>query len=135
MDVYNGDWINEVGTRQGWPAEYLRKNRETTEVQRQAFAAAVKAGAKMTFGTDAGVYKYGLGARQFAYMVRYGMSPMQAIQAATSEAAKALGKEGLVGAVSPGAFGDLIAVKGNPLSDIRTLEHVEGVIKEGRIVQ
>ena len=97
MDIYNGDWINDVGVKQGWPAEYLRKNIETTDVQRRGFAAAVKAGAKMTFGTDAGVYLYGLGARQFAYMVRYGMTPMQAIQSATSEAARALGMEGQVG--------------------------------------
>lgn len=79
MDIYNGDWISDVGVKQGWPAEYLRKNIETTEVQRRGFAAAAKAGAKLTFGTDAGVYMYGLGARQFAYMVRYGMTPMQAI--------------------------------------------------------
>jgi imidazolonepropionase-like amidohydrolase len=135
MDIYNGDWINEVGTKQGWPAEYLRKNIETTDVQRRGFAAAVKAGAKMTFGTDAGVYPYGLGARQFAYMVRYGMTPMQAIQAATTEASKALGKEGQVGSLAPGAYGDLVAVDGDPLADIRTLQHVEGVIKEGRLVR
>jgi imidazolonepropionase-like amidohydrolase len=134
MDIYNGDWINDVGVKQHWPAEYLRKNIETTDVQRRGFAAAVKAGAKMTFGTDAGVYMYGLGARQFAYMVRYGMSPMQAIRSATSEAAKALGKEGQVGSLAPGAYGDLIAVNGDPLTDIRTLEHVDGVIKEGRLV-
>jgi imidazolonepropionase-like amidohydrolase len=89
----------------------------------------------MTFGTDAGVYMYGLGARQFAYMVRYGMTPMQAIQSATSEAAKALGKEGQVGSLAPGAFGDLVAVSGDPLGDIRTLEHVDGVIKEGAVIQ
>ena len=135
MDIYNGDYINEVGTKQGWPAEYLRKNIETTDVQRRGFAAAVKAGAKMTFGTDAGVYTYGLGARQFAYMVRFGMTPLQAIQSATTEAARALGKEGQVGALTPGAWGDLIAVRGDPLADVRTLEHVEGVIKEGRIVR
>jgi imidazolonepropionase-like amidohydrolase len=135
MDIYNGDWINEVGTKEGWPAEYLRKNIETTDVQRRGFAAAVKAGAKMTFGTDAGVYPYGLGARQFAYMVRYGMTPMQAIQSATIEAAKALGKAGQVGSLAPGAYGDLIAVKGDPLADIRTLEEVDGVIKEGKLVR
>jgi imidazolonepropionase-like amidohydrolase len=135
MDIYNGDWINDVGVKQHWPAEYLRKNIETTEVQRRGFAAAVKAGAKLTFGTDAGVYLYGLGARQFAYMVRYGMTPMQAIQAATSEAARALGKEGQVGSVAPGAYGDLVAVRGDPLRDIRTLEQVEAVIKEGRLVR
>ena len=134
MDIYNGDWINDVGVKQGWPAEYLRKNIETTDVQRRGFAAAVKAGAKLTFGTDAGVYMYGLGARQFAYMVRYGMTPMQAIQSATSEAARALGKDGQVGSLAPGAFGDLVAVKGDPLVDIRVLEHVDGVIKEGRII-
>ena len=134
MDIYNGDWINDVGVKQGWPAEYLRKNVETTDVQRQGFAAAVKAGAKMTFGTDAGVYMYGLGARQFAYMVRYGMTPMQAIQSATSEAARALRMEGKVGTVATGAFGDLIAIKGDPLTDIRVLEHVDAVMKEGKVV-
>ena len=135
MDIYNGDWINEVGTKQGWPAEYLRKNIETTDVQRRGFAAAVRAGAKMTFGTDAGVYPYGLGARQFAYMVRYGMTPLQAIQSATSEAAKALRMDGKVGTLAPGAYGDLVAVKGDPLSDVRVLEHVDGVVKEGRLVR
>jgi len=135
MDIYNGDWIEEVGTREGWPAEYLRKNRETTDVQRRGFTAAVKAGAKMTFGTDAAVYPYGLGGRQFTYMVRYGMTPVQAIQSATTEAAKALGKEGQVGTLAAGAYGDLVAVKGEPLSDIRTLEHVQAVMKEGRLVR
>ena len=90
MDIFNGDWIEEVGTKEGWPAEYLRKNRETTDIQRRGFAAAVKAGARLTFGSDAGVYPHGIGGRQFAYMVRFGMTPMQAIQSATSEAAKAL---------------------------------------------
>jgi len=135
MDIYNGDWIEEVGTKQGWPAEYLRKNRETTDVQRRGFAAAVKAGAKLTFGTDAAVYPYGLGGRQFAYMVRYGMSPMQAIQAATSEAARALRMEGQVGSVAPGAYGDLIAVSGNPTTDIRVLERVDGVLKGGKLAR
>ena len=135
MDIYNGDWIGEVGTKQGWPAEYLRKNRETTDIQRQGFAAAVKAGAKLTFGTDAAVYPYGLGGRQFSYMVRYGMSPMQAIQAATTEAARALGKEGEVGTLRPGAWGDLIAVSSDPLADIRALEKVGAVIKAGDLVR
>ena len=134
MDIYNGDYINDVGTKQGWPAEYLRKNIETTDVQRRGFAAAVKAGAKMTFGTDAGVYPYGLGARQFAYMVRYGMTPMQAIQSATSEAARALGKAD-VGSIAPGAWGDLVAVRGDPLKDVAALEHVDGVIKAGTLVR
>jgi imidazolonepropionase-like amidohydrolase len=135
MDIYNGDYINEVGTRQHWRAEYIRKNIETTDVQRRGFAAAVKAGAKMTFGTDAGVYPYGTGAKQFAYMVRYGMTPMQAIQAATTEASRALRMEGQVGTIAPRANGDLIAVKGDPLTDIRVLEQVEGVIKEGHLIR
>ena len=134
MDIYNGDWIEEFGTKEGWPAEYLRKNRETTDIQRRGFAAAVKAGAKMTFGTDAGVYPYGLGGRQFAYMVRYGMTPMQAIQSATSEAARALGKSD-VGSLAPGAWGDLVAVHGDPLKDVSALEHVDGVIKAGKLVR
>ena len=135
MDIYNGDWIEEVGTKEGWPAEYLRKNRETTDVQRQGFAAAVKAGAKLTFGTDAAVYPSGLGARQFAYMVRYGMTPMQASRSATTEAAKAMRWEGQVGTLRPGAWGDLIAVRADPLADVRALEHVEAVIKGGELVR
>ena len=91
MDIYNGDYINDVGVRDGWPADYLRKNRETTDEQREGFRKAVRAGVKMTFGTDAGVYPHGLNARQFKYMVRYGMTPLQAIQAATLNAAALLG--------------------------------------------
>ena len=135
MDIYNGDWIEEVGTREGWPAEYLRKNRETTDIQRRGFAAAVKAGAKLAFGTDIGVFPYALGARQFAYMVRFGMTPMQAIQSATSEAARALGKDGQVGSLAAGAHGDLVAVRGDPLSDVRALEQVAGVIKDGKVAR
>lgn len=135
MDIYNGEWFREVGTKEGWPAEYLRKGEETTEVQRRGFAAAVKAGAKMTFGTDAAVYPYGLGGRQFAYMVRYGMTPMQAIRSATVEAARALGKEGELGTLRTGAWADLIAVKGDPLSDVRSLEAVSAVVKGGILVR
>ncbi len=135
MDVFNGDWIEEFGTKEGWPAEYLRKNRETTDIQRRGFAAAVKAGARISFGTDAGVYPYGLGGRQFAYMVRHGMTPMQAIQSATSEAAQALGKAGDVGSIRPGAWGDLVAVAGDPLKDVTELEHIDGVIKAGKLIR
>ena len=135
MDIFNGDWIEEVGTKEGWPAEYLRKNRETTDIQRRGFAAAARAGAKLTFGSDAGVYPHGLGGRQFAYMVRYGLTPMQALQAATSEAAQALDMAGKVGSLAPGAWGDLVAVDGDPLKDIRALERVGGVIKSGREVR
>lgn len=135
MDIYNGDWIEEVGTKEGWPAEYLRKNRETTDVQRRGFTAAVKAGAKLTYGTDAAVYPYQFAGRQFAYMVRYGMTPLQAIRSATVEAARALRMDGQVGTLVPGAYGDLIAVKGDPLSDVRVFERVEAVVKEGKAVR
>lgn len=134
MDIYNGDWIEEFGTREGWPAEYLRKNRETTDAQREGFRKAVAAGAKLGFGTDAAVYPYGLGARQFAYMVRYGMSPAQAIRAATAESAAALGMEREIGQVAPGFSADLIAVEGDPLADVTVLERVVAVVKAGRPV-
>lgn len=131
MDIYNGDWIEEVGTREKWPAEYLRKNRETTDVQRQGFAKAVKMGVKIGYGTDSGVYPHGLNARQFAYMVRYGMTPLQAIQAATTSAAALIMRDKDVGSLSPGHYADMIAVEGDPLEDVRTLERVSGVIKGG----
>ena len=135
VDIYNGDYIDTEGRRLGWPAEYLRKNLETTEAQRQGFAAAVKAGVRIAFGTDAGVYPHGQNALQFAYMVRYGMTPMQAIQSATSVAAELLRWDRDVGALAPGRFADMVAVKGDPLSDIRVLEHVAVVMKGGAIVR
>ena len=135
MDIYNGDYIDDVGTKEGWPDEYLRKNRETTDVQREGFTKAVKMGVKIGFGTDSGVYPHGLNAKQFAYMVRYGMTPMQAIQSATIEAARLMGKESEVGSIAAGHFADLIAVKGDPLTDIRVLEKVEAVMKDGKIIR
>ena len=134
MDIYDGDWIEAEGTRQAWPAEYLRKNRETTDAQRQGFAKAVKAGARLSYGTDSGVYPHGRNARQFAYMVRFGMTPMQAIQSATTVAAAALGKGGDVGSLAPGHFADMIAVRGDPLTDVSVLENVVAVIKGGKPV-
>ncbi|HEY6817180.1 MAG TPA: amidohydrolase family protein [Croceibacterium sp.] len=131
MDVFNGDWIDEVGAREGWPEEYLRKNRETTEMQREGFARAVRMGVRIGFGTDAGVYPHGLNARQFGYMVRYGMTPLQAIRSATVEAAALLGHEAEIGALRTGMFADMVAVAGDPLADVRVLESVAGVIKGG----
>lgn len=131
MDIFNGDYIDEVGTAEGWPEEYLRKNRETTEIQREGFAKAVRMGVKLGFGTDSGVYPHGMNARQFAYMVRFGMTPLQAIRSATVEAATLLGVEDEIGALRPGAFADMIAVEGDPLIDVRALENVAGVIKGG----
>lgn len=135
MDVYNGDYIDAVGTKEGWPAEYLRKNRETTDIQREMFKQAVAMGVPLAFGTDSGVYPHGLNARQFAYMVRLGMTPMQAIQSATRDAAKVMQREQDIGAIAVGRFGDMIAVKGDPLTDIRLLEQVSGVIKGGVLVR
>jgi imidazolonepropionase-like amidohydrolase len=135
MDVYNGDYINEIGPKEGWPEEHLRKNRETTDAQREGFRKAVKAGVKISFGTDAGVYPHGLNARQFKYMVRYGMTPMQAIQAATVVSAELLGWSADVGSIAPGRYADMIAVAADPLTDISALEHVDHVMKGGELVR
>ena len=135
MDIYNGDYIDDIGTKEGWPEEYLRKNRETTDVQRVGFMKAVKRGVKLAYGTDSGVYPHGQNAKQFAYMVRYGMTPMQAIQSATIRAAELLGKEKMLGAIAAGRFADLVAVKENPLANITALEHVALVMKDGKIVR
>jgi len=135
MDIYDGDYIADYGRAHHWPADMLRKNDETTQAQRDGFAKAVKAGVKLSFGTDAGVYPHGLNARQFKYMVRYGMSPMQAIQSATTVSADLLGWSKDVGALSPGHYADMIAVAGDPLADISVLEHVEHVMKGGDLVK
>jgi imidazolonepropionase-like amidohydrolase len=135
MDIYDGDYIEQIGSKQGWSASILRKNRETTDAQRAAFRNAVQAGVKLTFGTDAGVFPHGTNARQFAYMVRYGMTPMQAIQAATITAAELLGWQKDVGVVAAGRYADLVAVNGDALADITVLEHVAGVIKGGELVR
>lgn len=135
MDIYNGDFIADSGRKSGWPRDMLRKNDDTTEAQRQGFTQALKAGVRLTFGTDAGVYPHGLNARQFRYMVRYGMSPMQAIQSATTVSAEALGWSKDVGALSPGHWADMIAVATDPLADITALEHVDHVMKGGEVVK
>jgi imidazolonepropionase-like amidohydrolase len=135
MDIFNGDYIDEVGAKEGWPEEYLRKNRETTDIQRQGFEKAVKLGAKIAFGSDSGVYPHGINARQFAYMVRHGMTPMQAIQSATIQAARMLSREKDIGSIAEGRFADLIAVEGDPLADVRVLESVKHVMKGGQLVK
>jgi imidazolonepropionase-like amidohydrolase len=132
MDVYNGDYIDTVGRAQGWPEEFLRKNLETVEKQREVFTKAHRAGVPITFGTDAAVYPHGWNARQFAIMVEHGMTPMEAIRAATSVAAQYIGRED-VGAIEPGRYGDLVAVDGDPLADVTELEDVDVVIKGGLV--
>jgi imidazolonepropionase-like amidohydrolase len=135
MDVYNGDYIDTEGRRMSWPEEFLRKNLETTEVQRQAFTKAVRAGVPIVFGTDAAVYPHGLNARQFPIMVKRGMSEMQAIKSATEVAAHYMGWEADVGTLEPRKLGDLIAVRGNPLFDIRALQEVVAVVKGGLVLK
>ena len=131
MDVYNGDYIDTEGRKAHWPEEFLRKNVETTEIQRQAFTKAVAAGVPIVFATDAGVFPHGLNARQFPIMVARGMTPIQAIRSATTMASHYMGWAKDVGTIDEGKFGDVIAVKGDPLKDISVLQHVEVVVKGG----
>jgi imidazolonepropionase-like amidohydrolase len=131
-DIYNGDYIEEVGRRDGWSEEILRKNQETTDLQRSGFAKAVKAGVHIAFGTDSGVYPHGDNARQFAYMVRFGMTPLQAIRSATIDSARLLGHEKEIGSIAPGKFADMIAVGCDPLHDVECLRSIRGVIKAGK---
>jgi imidazolonepropionase-like amidohydrolase len=135
MDIYDDDYILAEGEKNGVFKESLEKERMIGLKQRQTFQAAVKAGVKMIFGTDAGVYPNGYNARQFVTMVKWGMTPMQAIQAATVNAAEALGRTGDVGAIAVGRYGDLIAVAGDPLADVARLQAVAFVMKGGDVVK
>ena len=134
MDIYNDDYILATGTANGTEQESLDKERMIGLKQRQTFQRAVKAGVKMIFGTDAGVYPHGDNAKQFAKMVQWGMTPLQAIQAATLSASQALGRND-VGVIEPGRYGDLVAVRGDPLRDVTLLEHVDAVVKGGELVK
>jgi imidazolonepropionase-like amidohydrolase len=133
MDIYDEECIQDAAKERKTPADFLEHDRDLGEIQRRNFTKAVRAGVKMSFGTDAGVCPHGINARQFAFMVKYGMTPMQAIQSATSNAADLLGKPNLLGSLQPGKYADIIAVSGNPLEDIRLLEDVKFVMKEGKI--
>ncbi len=130
MDIYDEECIQSAPDT---PADFLQHDRDLGEAQRSNFTKAVRAGVKMTFGTDAGVCPHGINARQFAFMVKYGMTPMQAIQSATVNAADLIGHPELFGSITAGKSADIIAVKGDPLADIRVLEHVAFVMKEGTI--
>lgn len=134
MDIYNTDYTQAEGARNGVLEDNLRKDRDIGEVQRENFRKALKAGVKMIYGTDAGVYPHGGNGKQFAVMVRYGATPLQAIQAATLTAAQALGRDKDVGQVAVGRYGDLIGVFGDPLADITTLEEPVFVMKGGAVV-
>ena len=130
MDIYDDECIQ---SNKSMPKDFLQHDAELGAAQRENFRKAVKAGVKMAFGTDAGVCAYGTSGKQFAFMVKYGMTPMQAIQAATSNAADLLGKSSLLGSVKPGRYADLVAVEGDPLSDVSLLENVQFVMKDGKV--
>ena len=130
MDIFNTEYTQAEGKKNGVLEENLRKDRELADIQRENFRKAHRAGAKMVYGTDAGIFPHGQNARQFAWMVRYGMTPIEAIRSATLNAAEALGRRD-VGVVEKGRHADLVAVKGDPLRDVTALESVEAVIKGG----
>jgi imidazolonepropionase-like amidohydrolase len=133
MDIYNDEYLINEAPKVGLPTENLEKEKMVGRLQRENFSKAVRAGAKMAFGTDAGVYPHGDNARQFYYMVKFGMTPAQAIHAATSNAADLLGRSKDIGTIEAGKYADIIAVDGDPLSDVRVLERVSFVMKGGTI--
>ncbi len=135
MDIFNTEYTQSEGRRNGVLEENLQKDRDVAQAQRDNFRRAHAAGVCHVFGSDAGVMPHGTAAGQFRYMVEYGMTPMQAIQAATRNAARALGRERDVGAIETGRYGDIVAVRGNPLDNIRLLETPAAVIKGGQVVR
>ena len=135
MDIYDDDYILGNAKNFGIPEEMLVKERSLGRLQRENFRKAWKAGVKMAFGTDAGVYPHGDNAKQFHYMVSFGMTPAEAIQAATSSAADLIGRAADVGTLTPGHFADLIAVREDPLQRIEVLEHIPLVMKGGTVIK
>ena len=132
-DVYNDEYILGEYAKLGYPEKIINKERTVGKTQRESFEKAAKAGVKIAFGTDAGVYPHGYNARQFKWMVRFGLTPMQAIQAATVNAADLMGWSNKVGAISAGKLADIIAISGNPLDDVSLLENVQFVMKGGLV--
>ena len=135
MDIYNDDYILGKAIEFGLPKENVEKEKMVGRTQRENFEKAVKAGVKMAFGTDAGVYPHGDNAKQFFYMVKFGMTPAQAIRAATSSAADLIGRAKDVGTIEPGKYADIIAVSADPLQDVKALENVAFVMKGGAVVK
>jgi imidazolonepropionase-like amidohydrolase len=133
-DIYDAEYIRQ-GKAAGIPEDFAAKQPEGDEIQRQNFKKAVQMGVKIAFGTDASVYPHGFNARQFAWQVRYGQTPMEAIRSATVGAADLIGRGNLAGSLEPGKWADLIAVKGDPLTEIRVLENVSFVMKEGKVTR
>src|SRR5215470_3286155 len=135
FDIYNDDFILQEGAKAGMLPESIEKEKKVGRLQRENFRHAWQSGAKMAFGTDAGVYPHGDNAKQFAKMVEWGMKPLDAIQAATVNAADLIGWSDRVGALERGHFADLIAVDGDPLSDVKVLESVKFVMKGGAVAR
>jgi imidazolonepropionase-like amidohydrolase len=134
-DMYDGDWMIQEGPRLGYSDEVLRKTEMTNDAQRENFAKAVKAGVKIAFGTDSGIYPHGMNAKNLAFHVRFGQTPMEAIRSATLTSAELMGWDDRVGSLRPGRFADLIAVDGDPLDDITVLEDIPFVMKGGEVVK
>ena len=135
MDIYNDDFILQEGVKAGMLPESIEKEKALGQLQRDNFRKAFQGGAKMAFGSDAGVYPHGDNAKQFAYMVKYGMTPMQAIQAATINAADLLGWKDRVGSIAAGKYADIIAVQGDPAANVAELTKVTFVMKGGAVVR
>jgi imidazolonepropionase-like amidohydrolase len=135
FDIYNDDFILQEGAKAGMLAESIEKEKKIGRLQRENFRHAFQSGAKIAFGTDAGVYPHGDNARQFGKMVEWGMKPLDAIQAATIRAADLLGWSAKAGVLEPDHYADIIAVSGDPLSDVRALESVKFVMKNGAVVR
>ncbi len=135
MDIYNDDYIMAEYGRLGYPQKILDKEKLVGRTQRENFTKALKAGCKLAYGTDSGVYPHGWNGKQFLHMVKWGMTPIQAIQSATVSAAELLGWPDKIGRLAPGYYADLIAVRGDPLADVTSLEHVDFVMKGGRVMK
>jgi imidazolonepropionase-like amidohydrolase len=133
FDIYNDDYILAHGAASGMLPESIEKEKKLGRLQRESFRRAHAAGAPIAFGTDAGVYPHGDNAKQFATMVAWGMTPIEAIRAATLEAAKLLGLSGKVGDLAPGDYADVVAVSGDPLADVGTLQRVRFVMQGGSV--
>ncbi len=132
MDIYNTEFTLATGETTGALPENIEKERQVGQVQRESFRRAVAAGAKVVFGSDAAIYPHGDNAKQFSRMVRFGMTPMQAVKAATSLNAELFGMAG-VGAIEAGRYADIVGVYGDPLGDIRRLENINFVMKGGKV--
>lgn len=130
-DIYDDDYILSEYAKKGFPAKIIEKERSIGRLQRENFQKAVRAGVKVAYGTDASVYPHGGNGKQFYYMVKYGLTPMQAVQSATIRAAELLQWQDRVGSLAPGKLADIVAVEGNPLDDVTVLERVGFVMKEG----